>query len=1779
MDIIQGFIQPPKQQTADDTIPTLCDAVENSTLISDRRSAVLGLKSFSRQYRETVIASGLKPLINTLKKDYEDLDTSRAILETLLILFIRGEGNQDLTRDWVSTQSRLQNGKYPSPLVMKQEIQTVDQFSLWIADALLQSPEVVKIIFYLMDSSNFHVKLYTIQILEALVATRPLRTRETIIAVPTAISQLVFLLNDPMDAVRDEAILLLMSVVNDNTHIQSLVAFENIFERLFTIISDEGGLRGSIVVNDSLALISNILKYNNSNQTLFFESGNVPQLAQLLSEPLEQGEKFYWNDQRISNVNTTLDIVRTLVVPGNSSTPSHQKQLFDFNILMIISSLAFYLKTPKEVRPNALITASDIIRDNESLQYEFSKIDVPYIDPSMPISAKNLKDGIEIYPSTKVLLSWALNINSVHFFEIRVSSLDFLKAYLGGSLEIQKSFVQSQIQEYQEGIAESDKSFNMFQTLLEYNPDLNLNPYKLFFSVELLIYLFHDDETGELKRISRSINSGSSEDSENMTSIQSLCELFLTYLSLRDIRISLSYLSLLAYWIFADFQADNDFLFSKANVNQFISLSTQSDDGNILIKCMIIMLLGISYEFCTKDSFIPRAEYHDTLLKMIGLDNYRFRVKQFVDNTLFVEAAEINFYSPGYDETGLPKIFFSPLFVDLIKKNFYQIQTALNRDPTVEPKEKLSFKVFEQTQSECAKLEKELNDSNTKNGREIDDLKNSLTILTKDYDELSENFNSLTTERKNLDNEMLRVKTELDKTLINLREITSEKNALMNNKLKNEKQKENLDKLLISKGQELEKMQKELTTVKSEKSKADDGINKMNRELMKLTKSSQALKDEIEELKATNEKLKKNYQKEIESLNKKITKKESDFDLEKRKVAELQNKLSRAEMEKNTLQRELDDLRPRFKSNDELVSKLTEKLKSLALNTKTISAEKESLLQQLKSFENTKNEKLVELQTKYDNLELEKNDLENERNDLLSSIDSFEEEIKVKTNQLKDKDTELNTSRLNNEMEISKLKEGLATESNKIEKNKSLYENSIKELEEKLASKEQEMENSLSQLKDTKCECDNLTIELKKISSEQKRVAGELEEKRAELDDLTTNLESKEENLKESTKKYQELQTTLDLQNKDYELKLSGATQKLTEKSDELNVIIQNKVTLEKILDETKAKFVESDKGNKSEITKLKEIINVLQAKNETISKEKTDVESKLQESKKSVSDQLPILKQLEEENFELKRNLESMKNENIAHEKSNKGNEKLLSDLRATLDSLKEEKSQVEGKLNQVQTDLEKNKQEMQLLEKKSVKLEEDLAGLNEENNTIKKEAEKRKEEMKEHISKLAVLKDENSKHQQLLKDHESNMEKFKEENTNLVTEKESLAKKMSEEVMNLEEKVKKLQQDLKAKSQSFEKERKLLNEGSNSITQEYSEKITKLEEQIAKMEFEQADKNGKVEQDKVNLEECIKEKEKELEEFKSKLSQMTTNADNLEKELTAAKVENSSINLKNQEKWEELTKKFLMKKDDLEKKIIETKELETQLKSSQNLHLKMEDELKLLKEEKLVLDANLKRLEEDNKEKILNFETKFEQCEKNLDSTTKKIQSTEKELEELREKFNTKSEESANLQTELESTKKELERMKMLSSELECFKTKVSKKEAEIKEISLDRERYKASELTLEDQNGKLKQQLEELKTELTKQKELTKSIKEENAKKEAEFQGEINKINVELQSWKEKKVTDRTELDELMLLVDDLDETNKIYKEKLKALGQEFSSDEEVDDEDYSNDEETK
>lgn len=77
----------PPKQTATDTISTLCSRLASATLLEDRRAAILGLRSFAKEYPASVASGALRDLIASLIKDAEDVDTLKVVLETLLMLF------------------------------------------------------------------------------------------------------------------------------------------------------------------------------------------------------------------------------------------------------------------------------------------------------------------------------------------------------------------------------------------------------------------------------------------------------------------------------------------------------------------------------------------------------------------------------------------------------------------------------------------------------------------------------------------------------------------------------------------------------------------------------------------------------------------------------------------------------------------------------------------------------------------------------------------------------------------------------------------------------------------------------------------------------------------------------------------------------------------------------------------------------------------------------------------------------------------------------------------------------------------------------------------------------------------------------------------------------------------------------------------------------------------------------------------------------------------------------------------------------------------------------------------------------------------------------------------------------------------------------------------------------------------------------------------------------------------------------------------------------------
>lgn len=1692
MELIQGLIQPPKVQSVEETIPTLCDRVENATLIGDRRSAVLGLKAFSREYREAVIASGLKPLLNTLKHDYIDESSVKAILETLLILFIRGDGDNDLTRGWISQQSRLQNGKYPSPLVMKQEKQQVDQFSLWIADAITQSDELVHLVIRLLDTGNFHIRLYTIQLLEAVVSARPARSRNAITSLPTGISTLVSLLDDIHEPVRDEAILLLMAVVNDSSHVQILVAFENIFERLFSIISEEGGLRGSLVVNDCLSLINNILKYNTSNQTLFLETGNLPKLAQILNEPLLE-ESFFWNEQRIVNINTALDIVSLTVEPGNTTTEKHQTVLLESNVLMIVLRLAFYQNIPKKVRPIALATAADMIESNELAQLEFGKIDVPFFDPSSPVESD--PQNIRFVPVVSLLVNWALYANSVHTFPTRTSAVQLLKAYFNNNHEIQSKFLSNQIESYNSGSIKNNAEdgvhplkSSLLEAILDYDPELKLNPYKLYFAVDLFMFLFRVNNQGNeaLREKTRQITTGTIlEGEETLTSIQTISELALTSLTAEDIRIPISYITFLIFWLYGDMNAVNDFLSNRSTIQSLLSFSYQVQGDDITIKCLVTMLLGVSYEFSSKDSPFPRKGYFDYITKTLGRDYYLSRIKQFKEDSFFSKAQKISdILNPEFDETGLPQVYFSTTFVSFFLDNFYRIKTALLHSPEEEPHTKISFESFEELQNQCALLKEKTEKLEFNNGTSIKELETRLELLTEEHGEIVEKHSILQHDYSTLHEHYVKIEEELKMASESIKQLSEEKEKLAALKEEYIQELDGKRSILAKNGERIESLAKELKSVRMEKEKAEDGINKMSRELFTLTKEKQEL--ETRNIQAHKDKVKElqNLKKKEKELEETISKKDNSLDALKAQIDQLKSQIISLDSERKSSLKELDEWRSKFQSSDALVPKLTEKLKSLAISFKEIKTERDTLVTSLNSIELNHSEELATYKNNIGLLSTQNAELLSQNEDLTSKIVKLEQDLeKMSLEYEADKSSSLAAAQ-NIEQTVNTLKkelQDLLFQKNENEAKAAELEAKCQLLEKVIEKSELATVESESRItnaeKDLKLYQDKMSVlleeknNLEKNSDLQKSqlvdIQGQLRIAKKECEGLVKEIEESKSVHKDATERFESDIEGLRLEKQEESSNNAELNTKLAELREKYAIIEeQNSKNLQN--SEHRNTMIEEERiSAKAEMAtlngKIKDLLMKSKEHQKSLEKEQNKAENLENELKiaKSDNDEAKVeTMRYSEENTNLKKATELTEVKIRELEKSKNA---IMSEMIKLRKSFAENVAGLEEEVENLQAEL---KSKVQAFEK-------ERSLLNEGSDSI----------TQDYSEKVTTLEEKLNVAELRYKQKTKELELFKTESEQSKMEAEESLKKKAAEIESFEsiirtqkDEVEKTNMDLKTFASAKDKETSVLQDKIKCLEQSLTENAEQIES--IKQELLQSEAKHK------SFQEIIRKLEDEISLKDTNLKTLETQNSALRKDNETIVAEKVKIIAKLQKETEALSK--------------HNKELE--IKNSELL-LKIEDK-DILHQDSEKLKLRLKSLEEEfssvkdhlkeSKHSVTQYEEQLRSSNSDNDSLKAGIDASEKVLVQLRESIKekdnalSKSEEQAKI-----ASVKEHQEVEQLKNEISVLRNQNEELKSKF-ENSSEIDDLMLLVTDLDEKNAKYRSKLKELGVEVTSEEE---------------------------------------------------------------------------------------
>ncbi|KAG9694031.1 hypothetical protein KCU95_g3162, partial [Aureobasidium melanogenum] len=1115
------MLKAPIKQTAGDTIATLSSRLSSATLLEDRRAAILGLRSFAKQYPASVASGSLRDLIAVLRtdglgltKDGEgDVDTVRLVLETLLMLFEPDRESPEASED----------------------------IALWLADEFSQRQDNITILLDLLDQPDYYARIYSIQLLTAISTSRPERTQECILQAPLGTARLVGVLDDGRDAVRNAALLLLVDLTNvSQTELQKLIAFEDAFQRTFNLIQSEGGLaEGGIVAQDCLSLLANLIRHSHSNQALFRESGCVPRLIELIKQASTppDDENDFSRSNREKNAWGLLAVLRLFLERGELGTKQNQDVFWRSGVLHLVLTLAFDERAAPHIRMNALKTCSDAIIFNAPLQEAFASFQVPVTaEIPAPVNGAAAKVQPKVMYVIEALLNLVLSASPSRTVDLRSAACSLIKAYFHGHDRIKLHFLQRAIAGYTEGEGED---INILSTLLN-GPQLGPatpDPPRFAFASDITCQLLFNLQ--DAKSMLMSVSEGDADKGEDViTAIQTLSGHLLSSLQNDlDPQISISYLNLLITFLFDDPAAVNDCLAEGSSLmgvlidNALLTANSQvaSDPIKSTLPGLSAILLGTIYEFSTKDSPIPRRTLHPLLTSKLGRQKYFDALLQFRQNPIVRDS---EFLAPEIEGAA---ILFGDEFVDWFKDEYGRLKRVIDREPGIEVvrpsdvgvdrdvlddlREKIKArdeKLQQIEQDDLAAKQKSdqaeaehrhqiqsLQSSQRSMEAEVERVKRINEALQRDHDvELQrvsgelrsqlaqfqlESRNNLQTLRDQHKQELERLKGQHGATLASERSLWEDKAR------KSAEQATRDQRAAIDKATEEHRKATE-QTAEEQRMRADQVASEHRKALDDLNATVQQKDKTIKEHEATisdHARSEKILKQEHAATTAALEKLRSDFDTSKSDKAKLEKELETTK----ALQKDLQQVNTKAMAR---VKTLEEEAKARETKIQTLNSEISSLQSDL----DAKQQKISELEQEVSGLKLE---LEGER----KGYNDLEAEL----NDLKTTHSKLKTSNKDFESQISELKTK-ATASDSSDK--------LKALEKELADTKKKLDTASNESKNKKASNDDATAKLEKqLEAQKKEIEKEKEEAskaRTELEDMLMVLAD----LEEKTKGYRE---------------------------------------------------------------------------------------------------------------------------------------------------------------------------------------------------------------------------------------------------------------------------------------------------------------------------------------------------------------------------------------------------------------------------------------------------------------------------------------------------------------------------------------------------------------------------------------------------------------------------------------------------------------------------------
>ncbi|CAI5449857.1 unnamed protein product [Caenorhabditis angaria] len=340
-----------EEENGAELVETFVERVETCSAPEDRRDALRALRSLAKKYRLAVGTMGLNAYLDILEKDRMNTEAMTLVLDTMsAVLSTEDESSEE------------------------------DELGERLAEIMLKRAGFIASVLAAIDQFDFGVRRTGVQLLTSLLRHRGPEVQTAVMNQPMGVSKLVDIVHDNREIIRNEAILMLCELSRSNSQIQQLLAYDNLFAVLLDVIETEP--LDSIVIEDCLFVILNLLRKNAMNQQLFRENNLISRLGLILHTFLyghedqeEEMDTAEWAKQRTANVIFLLQIIRALVSTENTSQNVHaaQKVLYQSKILAeLCRILLSEVGSSVEILTESVIVVAEAIRGNYTNQEYFA---------------------------------------------------------------------------------------------------------------------------------------------------------------------------------------------------------------------------------------------------------------------------------------------------------------------------------------------------------------------------------------------------------------------------------------------------------------------------------------------------------------------------------------------------------------------------------------------------------------------------------------------------------------------------------------------------------------------------------------------------------------------------------------------------------------------------------------------------------------------------------------------------------------------------------------------------------------------------------------------------------------------------------------------------------------------------------------------------------------------------------------------------------------------------------------------------------------------------------------------------------------------------------------------------------------------------------------------------------------------------------------------------------------------------------------------------------------